>query len=49
MLFRSTVTDLDRSNDADHAWEVEVTAADGRETDVELDAEFAVVRVDAGQ
>jgi uncharacterized membrane protein YkoI len=44
-----TVTDLDRSNDADHAWEVEVTAADGRETDVELDAEFAVVRVDAGQ
>ena len=44
-----TVTDLDRSNDADHAWEVEVTAADGRETDVELDADFAVVRVDAGQ
>jgi uncharacterized membrane protein YkoI len=44
-----TVTDLDRSNDADHAWEVEVTAADGRETDVELDAEFAVVRVGAGQ
>jgi uncharacterized membrane protein YkoI len=44
-----TVTDLDRSDDADHAWEVEVTSADGRGVDVELDAEFAVVRVDAGQ
>jgi len=44
-----TVTDLDRSDYADHAWEVEVTAADGTETDVDLDAAFAVVRVDAGQ
>lgn len=44
-----TVTDLDRSDDADHAWEVEVTSADGTETDVDLDAAFAVVRVDAGQ
>ena len=40
-----TVTDLDRSDDADHAWEVEVTGADGRDTDVELDADFAVVNV----
>jgi uncharacterized membrane protein YkoI len=44
-----TVTDLDRSDDADHAWEVEVTGADGRDVDVELDASFAVVRVDADQ
>ena len=40
-----TVTELDRSDDADHAWEVEVTAADGRDTDVELDANFGVVKV----
>jgi len=44
-----TVTDLDRSDDADHAWEVEVTGADGRDVDVELDAAFAVVRVDSDQ
>jgi uncharacterized membrane protein YkoI len=44
-----TVTDLDRSDDADHAWEVEVTGADGRDVDVELDASFGVVRVDADQ
>ena len=41
-----TVTDLDRSDDNDHAWEVEVTLADGSEVDVELDADFGVVRVD---
>ena len=41
-----TVTDLDRSDDADHAWEVELTFADGHEVDVELDADFGVVRVD---
>jgi uncharacterized membrane protein YkoI len=40
-----TVTELDRSNDADHAWEVEVTGDDGRDTDVELDADFVVVKV----
>ena len=44
-----TVTDLDRSDDADHAWEVEVTAADGSDVDVELDAQFAVVRIDSDQ
>ena len=44
-----TVTDLDRSDDADHAWEVEVTGADGRDVDVELDAQFVVVRIDSDQ
>jgi uncharacterized membrane protein YkoI len=44
-----TVTDLDRSDDTDHAWEVEVTAADGSDVDVELDAQFAVVRIDSDQ
>ena len=41
-----TVTELDRSDDADHAWEVEVTADDGRDIDIELDANFTVVKVD---
>lgn len=41
-----TVTDVDRSDDNDHAWEVEVTFADGHEVDVDLDSEFGVVRVD---
>jgi uncharacterized membrane protein YkoI len=44
-----TVTDLDRSDDGDHAWEVEVTGADGRDVDVELAADFSVVRVDSDQ
>ncbi|MBB5843029.1 putative membrane protein YkoI [Conyzicola lurida] len=44
-----TVTDLDRSDDADHAWEVEITNADGTDVDVELDADFTVVRVDDDQ
>ena len=41
-----TVTDVDRSDDADHSYEVEVTFADGRDVDVELDGDFRVVRVD---
>ena len=41
-----TVTDVDRSDDLDHAWEVEVLLADGTDIDVELDADFSVVRVD---
>lgn len=41
-----TVTDLDRSDDSDHAWEVEVTSTDGTDVDVELAADFSVVRVD---
>jgi len=40
-----TVTDLERSDDQDHAWEVEVTL-DGRDIDIELDADFNVTRVD---
>lgn len=44
-----TVTDLDRSDDGDHSWEVEVTAADGRDVDVELDADFGLVRIDSDQ
>ena len=40
-----TVTDLERSDDQDHAWEVEVTL-DGRDIDIELDADFQVTRVD---
>jgi len=41
-----TITDLDRSDDADHAFEVEVTFADGRDVDVELAADFSVVKID---
>ena len=41
-----TITDVDRSDDTDHTWEVEVTFANGRDADVELDADFRVVRVD---
>jgi uncharacterized membrane protein YkoI len=41
-----TVTDIDRSDDADHTFEVEVTFADGRDVDVELTTDFQVVRVD---
>jgi len=40
-----TVTDLERSDDQDHAWEVEVTL-DGRDIDIELDEDFTVTRVD---
>ena len=38
-----TVVDLERSDDAGIAWEIEVRAADGTETDVELDANLGVV------
>ncbi|MET0842697.1 MAG: PepSY domain-containing protein, partial [Mycetocola sp.] len=41
-----TVTDVDRSDDTDHAYEVEVTREDGTDVDVELDEKFSVVRVD---
>ena len=41
-----TVTDVERSNDADHAYEVDVQLEDGTDVDVELDANFTVVRVD---
>jgi uncharacterized membrane protein YkoI len=41
-----SVTDLDRSDESDHAWEVEVTVADGTDFDVELADDFSVVSVD---
>jgi uncharacterized membrane protein YkoI len=41
-----TITELERSDDVDHAYEVEVTLEDGQDVDVELDANFAVVTVD---
>jgi uncharacterized membrane protein YkoI len=37
------VVDVDRSDDRDHTFEVEVRLADGSEVDVHLDADFAVV------
>jgi len=40
------VTDFDRDDDWDHVYEVEVTLDDGSDRDVELDANFAVVRID---
>lgn len=41
-----TVTDAERSDDADHAFDVEVRLADGTEIDVDLDAAFGVLKVD---
>lgn len=38
-----TVTEAERSDDADHAFDVEVTREDGTDVDVDLDADFAVV------
>lgn len=37
------VVDVDRSDDRDHAFEVEVRLTDGSEVEVHLDADFAVV------
>jgi uncharacterized membrane protein YkoI len=41
-----TVTEVERSDDFDHAYEVEITLENGQDVDVELDAAFAVVKVD---
>ena len=41
-----TVTDADRSDDGDTAYEVDVRLDDGTEVDVDLDASFAVLRTD---
>lgn len=41
-----TVTDVDRSDDLDHTYSVDVRLDDGTEVDVELDERFAVVFVD---
>jgi uncharacterized membrane protein YkoI len=38
-----TVTEAERSDDADHVFEVEVTREDGTDVDVELDAAFVVL------
>ena len=41
-----TVTDIDRSDDPGEAWEVEVLLDNGDEVDVELAADYSVLRVD---
>jgi uncharacterized membrane protein YkoI len=41
-----TVTEVERSDDIDHAYEVEITLENGEDVDVELDEAFAVVTVD---
>jgi uncharacterized membrane protein YkoI len=41
-----TVTDADRSDDGDVAYEVDVRLDDGTEVDVDLDASFGVLRTD---
>jgi uncharacterized membrane protein YkoI len=41
-----TVSEVDLSDDADHVWEVEIQLANGEDLDVELDANFAVVKAD---
>ncbi|WP_174777015.1 PepSY domain-containing protein [Cryobacterium lactosi] len=41
-----TITEVERSDDFDHAYEVEITLENGQDVDVELDASFAVVKVD---
>lgn len=41
-----TVTEVERSDDSDHVWEVEITLPDGKDVDVELDAGFAVTKAD---
>jgi uncharacterized membrane protein YkoI len=41
-----TVTEVDRSDDDDHAFEVEVAREDGSEVEVELDEAFAIVHID---
>jgi len=41
-----TVTSVELSDDSDHAYEVEIDLGDGEDVDVELDAQFAVVKAD---
>ena len=40
------VTEFDRSDDADHRYEVEIPLDNGQDVDVELDAAFVVLTVD---
>ena len=41
-----TVTEVERSDDFDHAYEVEVTLATGEDIDMELDENFTVLTVE---
>ncbi|MET0954415.1 MAG: hypothetical protein ABWY68_00600 [Cryobacterium sp.] len=41
-----TVTEVERSDDFDHAYEVEVTLENGEDIDVELDEAFTVLKVE---
>jgi uncharacterized membrane protein YkoI len=41
-----TVVSVELSDDADHVYEVEIDLGNGRDADVELDADFRVVKVD---
>ncbi|WP_199190144.1 PepSY domain-containing protein [Cryobacterium sp. N22] len=41
-----TITEVERSDDFDHAYEVEITLENGQDVDVELDEGFAVLKVD---
>lgn len=41
-----TVVSVELSDDADHLYEVEIDLGDGEDIDVELDAEFTVVKAD---
>jgi len=43
---KGSVTDVERSDDRDHAWEVEVTFANGTDVDVDLTESFTLVRID---
>ena len=40
------MTDAETSDDADHAYDVEVRLDDGTEVDIDLDASFGVVRTE---
>jgi len=41
-----TITEVERSDDFDHAYEVEITLENGQDVDVELDEAFTVVKTD---
>jgi len=42
------VVTVEREDEGDSAWEVEVVRSDGREVEVELDGSFARVSIDRG-
>lgn len=43
---KGTVVSVELSDDADHVYEVEIDLGDGQDADVELDADFTVIKVD---